>query len=92
MIEILLPSNTSNCFKFFMTQNRGKNLWPTFQKWNEDSYLQENQRMYTTCSCNLCQVSLKSVLFTGDCKDPKDATSEINIYYLRNPIKLPIVY
>ena len=92
MIEILLPNNTSNCFNFFLTENRGKNLWPTFQKWKEDSYLQENQRMYTTCSCNLCQVRLKSVLFTGDCKGPKDATSEINIYYLRNPIKPPMVY
>ena len=43
MIESLLSSNTSNRFKFIVTPTRGKNLGPPSQKWNYDSYLQENQ-------------------------------------------------
>ena len=57
-----------------MTPVRGENLWPPLQKWNDDSYLQENQELKTTCSsCNLGQVSLKSGLFTGDSKGSKSA-------------------
>ena len=43
MIKSLLPNNKSNCYKFIMTPTRWKNLWPPLQKWNYDSYLQENQ-------------------------------------------------
>ena len=46
-----------NRFKLIMTSTHGKNLWPQSQKWNNDSYLQENQGLQETCSCNLCQVS-----------------------------------
>ena len=61
MIESLLSSNTSNHFKFLLTPTRGKNLQPPSQKWNYDSYLQENQELQTTCSCSLYQ----SGQFTG---------------------------
>ena len=43
MIESLLSSNISNRFKFIVTPTRGKNLWSPSQKWNYDSYVQENQ-------------------------------------------------
>ena len=43
MIESLLSSNTSNRFKFNVTPTCEKNLWSPSQKWNYDSYLQENQ-------------------------------------------------
>ena len=43
IIESLLSKNTSICFKFIMTPTRGKNMWSLLQKWNDDSYLQENQ-------------------------------------------------
>ena len=81
MIESLLLNNASNRFKSIMTPNRGKNLWHPSQKWNDKSYLQENQGLQTTCSCALCQVSLKSGQFTGDSKGAKGATSGVNIYY-----------
>ena len=42
MIESLLSSNWSNLFKFIVALTRGKNLQPLLQKWNYDSYLQEN--------------------------------------------------
>ena len=53
MIESLLSSNTSNRFKFIVTPTRCKNLWPPSQKWNYDSYLQENQGLQTASSCDL---------------------------------------
>ena len=87
VIKSLLSSNISNRFKFTVTPTRGKNLWPPSQEWNYDSYLQENQGLQTTCSCNLYQVSLKSAQFTG----AKGATSGVNIYYL-HLIKPEIVY
>ena len=87
MIESLLSSNTSNRFKFIVTPTRGKNLGPPSQKWNYDSYLQENQGLQTTCSCNLYQVSLKNGFFTG----ANGAMSVVNIYYLYL-IKPQIVY
>ena len=87
MIESLLSNNTSNRYKFIMTPTRGKNLWPPSQKWNYGSYLQENQGLQTTCSCNLYQVSLKNGQFTG----AKGATPGENIYYL-HLIKAQIVY
>ena len=62
MIESLLSNNTSA---------RGKNLWPPTQKWNNDLYLQENQGLQTTCSCNLCHVSLKIGQVNGDGKAAK---------------------
>ena len=43
MIESLLSSNTSNHFKFIVTPAREKNVGAASQKWNYDSYLQENQ-------------------------------------------------
>ena len=43
MIERLLSNNTLNRRKSIMTPTREKNLWPLSQKWNYDSYLQENQ-------------------------------------------------
>ena len=43
MIESLLLNNTSNRYKFIKTPTRGKNLRPSSQKWNYDSYLQKNQ-------------------------------------------------
>ena len=58
MIESLLSSNISNRFKFIVTPTRGKYLWLPPQKWNYDSYLQENQGLWKTCSCNLYQVNL----------------------------------
>ena len=87
LTERLLSSNTSNRFKFIVTPTRGKNLGPPSQKWNYDSYLQENQGLQTTCSCNLYQVSLKNGQFTG----AKGGTSGVNIYYL-DLIKPQIVY
>ena len=87
MIESLLSSNTSNRFKFIVTPNRCKNLWPPSQKWNYDSYLQENQGLQTASSCDLYQVSLKSEQFTG----AKGATSGVNNYHL-HLIKPQIVY
>ena len=87
LTESLLSSNTSNRFKFIVTPTRGKNLGPPSQKWNYDSYLQENQGLQTTCSCNLYQVTLKSGQFTG----AKGATSRVNIYY-SHLIKPQIVY
>ena len=87
MTESLLSNNTSNRSKFTMTPTRGKNLWPPLQKWNYNSYLQENQGLQTTCSCNLYQVSLKTGQFTC----AKGTTSGINIYYL-HLIKPQIVY
>ena len=65
-----------------MTSTHGKNLWPLLQKWNNDSYLQENQGLQTTCSCNLCRVSHKNGYVTGDSKDVKGTTFGVNIYYL----------
>ena len=50
MIESLLSSNTSNRFKFIVTPTRWKNLGLPSQKWNYDSYLQENQGLQTTRS------------------------------------------
>ena len=64
-----------------MTPTRGKDLWSPSQKWNDDSHLQEKQGLQTTCSCNLCQVILKSGQFTGDSKGAKVATPGVNIYY-----------
>ena len=87
MIESLLSSNTSNRFKFIVTPTCGKNLWSPSQKWNYNSYLQENQGLQTTCSCNLYQVSLKSGQFTG----AKGAMSGVKICYLP-PIKPQIIY
>ena len=78
MTESLLSSNISNRFKFIVTPTRGKNLWSPSQKWNYDSYVQENQGPQTTSSCNQCQVNLKSGHFTST----KGATSGVNIYYL----------
>ena len=78
MMESFLSSNTSNRFKFIVTTTRGKNMLSLSQKWNYNSYLQENQVLQTTCSCNLYQVSLEGGQFTG----AKGATSGVNIYYL----------
>ena len=87
MIESLLSRNTSNHFKFVVTPTRGKHLWPSPQKWNYDSYLQENQGLQATCSCNLFQVSLENRQFAG----ARYSMSGVNIYYL-NHIKPQIVY
>ena len=87
MIEILFPNNTSNRCKFIMTPTRKKKMWPPLQKKDYDSYLQENQGLQTTCSCNLYQVSLKNGFFTG----ANGAMSVVNIYYLYL-IKPQIVY
>ena len=87
MIESLLSSNTSNHFKFIVIPTRGKNLEPLSQKWNYDSYFQENQGLQTTYSCNLYQMSLKSGQFTG----AQGAASGVNIYY-SHLIKPQIVY
>ena len=92
MIESLLSKNTSNRFNFIMTPTLGKNLWSPSQKQNDDSYIQENQGLQTTCSCNLCQVSLKSRQVTDDSKGAKGATSGLNIYYSRHLRKPQIVY
>ena len=85
--ESLLSSDTLNRFKFIVTPTREKNLGPPSQKWNYDSYLQENQGLQTTCYCNLYQVSLKIRQFSG----AKGATSGANIYY-SHLIKPQIVY
>ena len=74
-------------FKSIVTPTCEKNLWRPSQKWNYDSYLQENQGLQTTYSCNLYQVSLKSGQFAG----VKDATSGVNIY-CSDLIKPQIVY
>ena len=87
MIESLLSSNTSNRFKFNVTPTCEKNLWSPSQKWNYDSYLQENQGLQTTCSCKLYQVSLKSGQFTS----VKGTKAGVNIYYL-HLINAQIVY
>ena len=87
MIESLLSSNTSNRFKFIVTPNRCKNLWPPSQKWNYDSYLQENQVLQTTCFCKLYRLSLKNRQFTG----AKGPASGESIYY-SHLIKPQIVY
>ena len=92
MVESLLSNSTSNCFKFIITPIPGKYLWPPSQKWNDDSYLQENQGLQTTCSCNLCHVSLKTEQFNGDSNGAKGVTSGVNIYYLRHLIKPQTVY
>ena len=87
MIESLLSSNTSNRFKFNVTPTCEKNLWSPSQKWNYDSYLQENQGLQTTCSCKLYQVSLNSGQFTS----VKGTKAGVNIYYL-HLINAQIVY
>ena len=56
-------NNTSNRHKFIKSPTRRKNLWPPSQKWNYDLYLQKNQGLQTTCSCNLYQaLNLDSLL------------------------------
>ena len=59
LIEILFSGNISNRFKFNMNPTHGKTLWHPSQKWNDDSYLQENQGLQPACSCKLCQMSVK---------------------------------
>ena len=80
LIENLLSSNTSNRFKFIVTPTRGKNLWSPSQKWNCDSYLQENQGLQTTCSCNLYQVSFNS--------GQSDKSDKISLTMIRNTTAL----
>ena len=91
-MESFLSNNTSNCSKFIIISTSGKNLLPPPQKLNDDLYLPENQELQTTCSCNLCQVNLKSRQVTGDSKDAKGATSEVNICYLQHLIKPQIIH
>ena len=71
-----------------MNLSREKNLEPSSKKWNDDSYLQENQGQQTRFSCNLCQLSIQNGQVARDSKSAKGATSGVNsyclyIYYLR---------
>ena len=82
-----LQQNTPNCFKIIMTSTRGNNMWPLTQNWNNDSYIQENQGVQTTCSYNLCCVSLKYGCVTCDSKGAKAATFGVNVHYSSHRIK-----
>ena len=51
------------------------------------SYIQENQGVQTTCSYNLCCVSLKYGCVTCDSKGAKAATFGVNVHYSWHLIK-----
>ena len=82
MTEILLSDNTSNHFKFIMTQTRGKTC--DLRRRNGALTPPSRKPRTVTCSCNLCQLSLTCGLVTGDSKGAKCATSGVNIQYLRH--------
>ena len=82
-----LQQNTPNCFKIIMTSTRGNNMWPLTQNWNNDSHIQENQGVQTTCSYNPCCVSLKYGCVTCDSKGAKAATFGVNVHYSWHLIK-----
>ena len=67
MIESLLSNNTSNRCKFIMTSIRGKNQWPSTQKWNDDSYLRKNKdcRKHALVTYATCALTLSRLMVTA---------------------------
>ena len=54
----IIPSFTKR-FEIMVAATLGKNLGPPILKWSNNSYLQENQELKTTCTHSMtCQIDV----------------------------------